>query len=195
MSLGGLVWVGSLLSTSGYVTGEGVVLTQPVPFSHDHHFTGLGIHCGYCHTTVETSAFAGIPPVETCMNCHKEIWTNAELLEPIRESYRSGVPIEWERVHDLPDYVFFNHSIHVAKGIGCESCHGRVDEMPLVRQVESLTMAWCLDCHRDPAEHVRPKEEIYTFDWKPPIPQSELGPQLVAEYDVQSITNCSACHY
>ncbi|MEM7050643.1 MAG: cytochrome c3 family protein [Acidobacteriota bacterium] len=194
-TLAGLVWAGATISTSGYVTGEDVVISQPVPFSHDHHFKGLGIHCLYCHTTVEESAFAGIPPTETCMNCHKEIWTNAELLEPLRESYRSGIPIEWERLHDTPDYVYFNHSVHIAKGIGCESCHGRVDEMPLMIQAESLTMAWCLDCHRDPAQHVRPREEIYTFGWVPPIPQSELGPQLVEEYEIQSVTNCSACHY
>lgn len=192
--LGGLVWAGALLNSSGYTTGQGVIHNQPVPFSHDHHVAGLGIDCRYCHTSVETSSFAGIPPISTCMNCHKEIWTNAELLEPIREAWRSGVPVEWERVHDLPDFVYFNHSIHVAKGIGCETCHGRVDQMPLMRQHASLTMAWCLDCHRDPVKFVRPREEIYTFGWEPPVPQSVLGPRLVAEYDVQSLTNCSVCH-
>jgi len=192
--LGGVVWAGALLNGSGYNTGEGVILNQPVPFSHDHHFAGLGIDCRYCHTSVETSSFAGIPPVSTCMNCHKEIWTNAELLEPIREAWRTGVPVEWERVHDLADFVYFNHSIHVAKGIGCETCHGRVDRMPLMLQHAPLTMAWCLDCHRDPAKYVRPREEVFTFGWEPPEPQSVLGPRLVEEYDVQSLTYCSVCH-
>jgi len=192
--LGGIAWAGALLNASGYNTGEGATLTQPVPFSHDHHFAGLGIDCRYCHTSVETSSFAGIPPISTCMNCHKEIWTNAELLEPIREAWRTGVPVEWERVHDLADFVYFNHSIHVAKGIGCETCHGRVDRMPLMLQHAPLTMAWCLDCHRDPAKYVRPREEVYTFGWEPPEPQSVLGPRLVEEYDVQSLTYCSVCH-
>jgi len=192
--LGGVVWAGALLNSSGYNTGEGAILNQPVPFSHDHHFAGLGIDCRYCHTSVETSSFAGIPPVSTCMNCHKEIWTNAELLEPIRAASRTGVPVEWERVHDLADFVYFNHSIHVAKGIGCETCHGRVDQMPLMLQHAPLTMAWCLDCHRDPAKYVRPREEVYTFGWEPPEPQSVLGPRLVEEYDVQSLTYCSVCH-
>ena len=192
--LGGLAWAGATLSTSGYTTGQGVVLDQPVPFSHDHHTAGLGIHCGYCHTSVEKAAFAGIPPIETCMNCHRQIWTNAALLEPVREAYRTGVPLQWERVHDLPDYVYFNHSVHVAKGIGCESCHGRVDRMPLIKQAESLTMQWCLDCHNAPERFVRPREEVYTFGWQPPEPQAELGPRLVEEYGIASRTSCSVCH-
>jgi hypothetical protein len=192
--LAGLVWIGAELSTSGYSTGEGIILHQPVPFSHDHHVAGLGIDCRYCHTSVEVSASAGIPPVSTCMNCHKEIWTNAELLEPIRAAFRTGVPVQWQRVHDLPDYVYFNHSIHVAKGIGCESCHGRVDLMPLMLQESPLTMAWCLECHRDPAKFVRPREEVFTMGWEPPVPQAELGARLVEEYDVQSLTYCSVCH-
>ena len=192
--LAGLVWIGAELSSSGYSTGEGIILKQPVPFSHDHHFAGLGIDCRYCHTSVEVAASAGIPPIATCMNCHKEIWTNAELLEPIRAAYRTGVPVQWQRVHDLPDFVYFNHSVHVAKGIGCETCHGRVDQMPLMLQESPLTMAWCLECHRDPAKFIRPREEVFTFGWEPPVPQSELGPRLVEEYDVQSLTNCSACH-
>lgn len=192
--LAGVAWIGTLLNTSGYVTGEGVVLNQPVPFSHDHHVAGLGIDCRYCHTTVETSSFAGIPPISTCMNCHKEIWTNAELLEPVRAAYREGVPLQWQRVHDLPDFVYFNHSIHVAKGIGCETCHGRVDQMPLMVQEAPLTMAWCLECHRDPARFVRPAEEVFTFGWQPPLPQEVLGPRLVEEYGIESLTYCSVCH-
>ena len=193
--LGGVVWGGAYLSTSGYVTGEDVVLNQPVPFSHDHHVSGLGISCLYCHTSVERAAFAGIPPISTCMNCHKEIWTNAELLEPVRASFRAGVLIEWERVHDLPDYVYFNHSVHVAKGIGCQSCHGRIDQMPLVRQDRSLTMKWCLDCHRAPEKFVRPRSAIYEFDWPPQgWDQSVEGPRLVEEYEIESLTYCSVCH-
>lgn len=194
VTLAGLVWAGALLSNSGYSTGEGIVLNQPVPFSHDHHFAGLGIHCQYCHTSVEVAANAGIPPISTCINCHKQIWTNADLLEPIRAANRENVPVQWERVHDLPDFVYFNHSVHVAKGIGCESCHGRVDQMPLMVQTAPLTMAWCLDCHRAPEKFVRPKEEIYTFGWEPPVPQSELGTRLVEEYDIASLTDCSTCH-
>jgi hypothetical protein len=193
--LAGLVYGGSLLSNSGYSTGQGIFLNQPVPFSHDHHVAGLGIDCRYCHTGVEVTASAGIPPISTCMNCHKQIWTNADLLEPIRAAYRDGVPVQWERVHDLPDFVYFNHSIHIAKGIGCETCHGRVDKMPLMYQQADLTMAWCLNCHRNPEKFVRPKEEVFTFGWEPPIPQSELGPQLVEEYDIHSLTSCSVCHH
>jgi len=192
--LGGVAATGALLSNSGYSTGQGVFLNQPVPFSHDHHTAGLGIDCRYCHTGVEVAATAGIPPIATCMNCHRQIWTNAELLEPIRAAYREGVAVEWERVHDLPDFVYFDHSVHVTKGIGCETCHGRVDRMPLVYQASSLTMAWCLDCHRDPARFVRPKEEVFTFGWEPPVPQRVLGPQLVEQYDIQTRTSCSACH-
>jgi hypothetical protein len=194
IGLGGLAWAGSMLTGSGVTTGQGLVLDQPVPFSHDHHFAGLGIQCGYCHTSVEKSSFAGIPPIETCMNCHRQVWTNAALLEPIREAWRTGVPIEWERVNDLPDFVYFNHSIHVAKGIGCETCHGRVDQMPLMRQAQPLTMQWCLDCHNDPAKYVRPRDEVYTFGWRPPVPQSELGPRLVEEYGIKSQLSCSVCH-
>lgn len=185
----------AMLSTSGYVTGQTVVLDQPVPFSHNHHVAGLGIGCLYCHTSVEESSFAGIPPISTCMNCHKEIWTDAELLEPIREAWRTGRAVEWERVHDLPDFVYFNHSVHVAKGVGCQSCHGQVDEMPLMLQTGSLTMKWCLDCHRDPASELRPKSEIYNFDWPPQgWDQSVEGPRLAAEYGVESLMSCSVCH-
>jgi len=192
--LAGLVWAGARLSTSGYSTGQGIILHQPVPFSHDHHVSGLGIDCRYCHTSVEVAASAGIPPISTCMNCHRQIWTNADLLEPIRAAYRTGVPVQWQRVNDLPDFVYFNHSVHVAKGVGCETCHGRVDKMPLMLQHASLTMAWCLDCHRDPAKYVRPRDEVFTFGWEPPIPQRELGERLIEENDIHSLTYCSVCH-
>src|SRR6478752_1648235 len=153
-ALGGVVY---LVQGSPYVTYAGVRKPQPVPFSHQHHVTGLGIDCRYCHTSVETSSFAGIPPTKTCMNCHSQIWSTSPTLEPVRESFRTGKSIMWTRVNDLPDYVYFNHSIHVAKGVGCESCHGRVDRMPLTWQENSLQMTWCLDCHRDPSQHIRPR--------------------------------------
>jgi hypothetical protein len=166
-----LGWAFSSLMRSSYATGQDVVKHQPVPFSHKHHVRGLGIDCRYCHTSVERSAFAGIPPTETCMNCHRQIWTNAELLEPIRASYRDNVPVQWTRVHDLPDFVYFNHSVHVAKGIGCSTCHGQVDRMPLMLQDASLQMEWCLQCHRDPVKNVRPREEVFSMSWDPSDPE------------------------
>lgn len=190
---GGLGWMGMVLDRSAYNTKEGVIVKQPVPFSHSHHVAGLGVDCRYCHTSVAKSAFAGMPPTATCMNCHKTIWQDSPMLEPVRESLRTGVPIRWTRVHDLPDFVYFNHSVHIAKGIGCASCHGRVDKMPLMRQDVSLQMEWCLDCHRAPEEHVRPRDEIYNMAWEADDRQT-LGPQLIAEYDVQSLTSCSVCH-
>ena len=198
--VGGAALVGLLgfllymLQQSPYVTQQKVALEQPVPFSHQHHVAGLGIDCRYCHTSVETSNFAGIPPVSTCMNCHKEIWTNAAMLEPIRASYRSGVAIQWERLHRTPDFVQFNHSIHVAKGIGCVSCHGRVDQMQLTYQAEPMSMQWCLNCHRNPEKFVRPRDKVYDMTWKAGDQQA-LGAQLVKEYRIQSKTNCSVCHY
>ena len=189
-----LLWLWSTLLRSAYATGQGVIQKQPVPFSHDHHVAGLGIDCRYCHTTVEKSAFAGIPPTETCMNCHRQIWTNADLLEPVRESYRSGTPIVWNRVNDLPDYVYFNHAIHVAKGVGCVECHGQVDEMPLMRQTASLQMEWCLDCHRDPGKRLRPREEVFNMKWRRPADFEAMQARLVREYDVKSLTSCSVCH-
>jgi hypothetical protein len=190
-------WIFARLLSSGYVTGQYVVRHQPVPFSHEHHVAGLGIDCRYCHTSVEKSAFAGIPPTETCMNCHKQIWTNAELLEPVRASYRDNVPIQWNRVHDLPDFVYFNHSVHVAKGIGCATCHGQVDRMALMTQQASLQMQWCLACHRDPGKYVRPRDQVFNMNWQPPADprQAEaLRARLVKEYHIQSLTNCSTCH-
>jgi hypothetical protein len=192
-----LAWVFSTLLRSSYATGQGIVLNQPVPFSHDHHVAGLGIDCRYCHTSVETSGFAGMPPTETCMNCHKQIWTNADLLEPVRSSFANDVPIPWQRVHDLPDFVYFNHGVHVAKGIGCVTCHGEVDRMPLMFQQASLQMEWCLECHRDPGKYVRPREEVFNLRWEPPADPKEAQAQqarLVKEYRIQSLTSCSTCH-
>jgi len=156
------------LQRSPWVTRQGQRADQPVPFSHKHHVQGLGLQCQYCHTSVEKSSYAGIPPTRTCMNCHAQIWTNAQLLEPVRESWSTGQSIPWIKVHDLPDFVFFSHEIHVNKGIGCESCHGKVDEMPLMYEQNTLQMEWCLDCHRNPAKNLRPTSQVYNMDWEAP---------------------------
>jgi hypothetical protein len=156
------------LQRSPWVTRQGQRPDQPVPFSHKHHVQGLGLQCQYCHTSVEKSSYAGIPPTATCMNCHAQIWTNASLLEPVRQSWATGASIQWIRVHDLPDYVYFNHEIHVNKGIGCASCHGRVDQMPLMYEQNSLQMEWCLNCHRNPGVNLRPTSEIYNMAWAGP---------------------------
>jgi hypothetical protein len=156
------------LQRSPWVTRQGQRPDQPIPFSHKHHVEGLGLQCQYCHTSVEQSSYAGIPPTKTCINCHSQIWTNAELLEPVRQSWATGASIQWIRVHDLPDYVYFNHEVHVNKGIGCASCHGRVDEMPLMYQQNTLQMEWCLNCHRNPASNLRPTSEIYNMAWAGP---------------------------
>jgi hypothetical protein len=167
---------------------------QPVMFSHKNHIDGLGIDCRYCHTSVEVSSSAGIPPTHTCMSCHSQVWTEAPILEPVRESYRTGKPMEWIRVHDLPDFVYFNHSIHVKQGVGCTTCHGQVDQMPLVRQVNTLYMGWCLDCHRNPEQYVRPRDKVFDVTWTPPSDQLEQGRELVKQYNIQKLTHCSACH-
>jgi len=153
------------LQRSPWVTRQGQRPDQPIPFSHKHHVEGLGLQCQYCHTTVETSSYAGIPPTKTCINCHAQIWTNAALLQPVRDSWATGESVQWTKVHDLPDFVYFNHSIHVNKGIGCASCHGRVDEMPLMYMENSLQMEWCLDCHRNPGKNLRPTAETYNMAW------------------------------
>jgi len=156
------------LQRSPWVTRQGQRPDQPVPFSHKHHVQGLGIQCQYCHVTVEKSSYAGIPPTKTCMNCHAQIWTNAQLLEPVRQSWMTGQSLPWTKVHDLPDYVYFSHEIHVSKGLGCASCHGRVDQMPLMYAENTLQMEWCLDCHRNPAKNLRPASEIYNMAWEKP---------------------------
>jgi hypothetical protein len=156
------------LQRSPWVTRQGQRAEQPVPFSHKHHVEGLGLQCQYCHTTVEDSSYAGIPPTKTCINCHSQIWTNAALLQPVRDSWATDASIQWIKVHDLPDYVYFNHEIHVNKGIGCASCHGRVDQMPLMYMQNTLQMEWCLNCHRNPAADLRPTSEIYNMAWAEP---------------------------
>ncbi|MFQ5525631.1 MAG: cytochrome c3 family protein [Thermoanaerobaculia bacterium] len=195
--VGALGWVFAELDRSSYNTGQGVVIKQPVPFSHDHHTAALGIDCRYCHSSVENAASAGIPATATCMNCHKQIWADSPMLEPVRQSFADREPIRWERIHDLPDFVYFDHSIHASKGIGCATCHGRVDEMPLIYQAESLQMEWCLKCHRQPELFVRPREELVNMSWTAPggrPGQRQLGQELVAEYNIQSKLNCSVCH-
>jgi hypothetical protein len=200
------------LQRSPYVTNQRIAPDQPVPFSHQHHVAGLGLDCRYCHTTVEESSFAGIPPTKTCMNCHAQIWTNAALLEPVRASFRTGQSLQWTRVHDLPDFVYFNHSIHVNKGVGCYSCHGPVDQMPLMYQENSLQMEWCLNCHREPEKFLRPKEKVFDMTYHAPdgseknavewkgkkyLHQADLGMALAKEYHLRTtrdITSCSTCH-
>lgn len=189
-------WTCVTLNRSSYSTGQGVVRPQPVQFSHEHHVSGLGIDCRYCHTSVEVSAFAGMPATQTCMNCHKIIWSDSPYLAPVRESYRTGMPLRWTRVNNTPDFVYFNHSIHVAKGIGCTSCHGRVDQMELLYQATSMQMEWCLDCHRHPERNVRPRSEVFNMAYEAEN-QSELGPRLVEQYHIRdpyTLTNCSMCH-
>jgi hypothetical protein len=191
---GGLLWLVLEVNRSPWVTQAGVVRDQPVPFSHAHHVGGLGIDCRYCHTSVEKAAFAGIPPTKTCMNCHSQIWKDAPTLEPVRASFRTDTSLEWTRVHDLPDFVYFNHSAHVNKGVGCSTCHGRVDKMPLMWQQSSLLMEWCLECHRQPERFVRPNEEVFNIAYEPPAEQLELGKELVKKYGIHTRTSCSACH-
>ena len=190
--LAAIVWAGNQWLRSSYATQVDVVRDQPVPFSHDHHTSGLGIDCRYCHATVETSAFAGMPTTETCMGCHSQIWRDSPLLAPVRESWRTGQPLAWTRVHDLPDFVYFNHSIHVAKGIGCESCHGRVDKMPLMRKVATLHMEWCLDCHEHPERNVREREALFVFGG----PGQEKKFELVKDYGIvqAQLLDCVICH-
>ncbi|MFT4114863.1 cytochrome c3 family protein [Silvibacterium sp.] len=173
------------LQRSPWVTRQGQRADQPVPFSHKHHVQGLGLQCQYCHVSVEKSSYAGIPPTRTCMNCHAQIWTNADLLEPVRQSWATGQSIPWTKVHDLPDYVYFNHEIHVNKGMGCSSCHGRVDEMPIMYQQNTLQMEWCLNCHRNPGKNIRPTSEIYNMAW---TGASELKPVWCAAADAKGGT-------
>jgi hypothetical protein len=191
-----LSWVTLELSRSSYMTRQGLTLKQPVPFSHEHHVSGLGIDCRYCHTSVDKSAVAGIPPTETCMNCHRSIWTNAELLEPIRASYKNNVPMQWAKVNDLPDYVYFNHSVHIAKGMGCVTCHGPVGKMQLMYQDKSLLMEWCIDCHRNPVKNARPRRGIYDPNWQPStdVKQQQEDAAEIKGYHLQSLTSCSTCH-
>jgi hypothetical protein len=172
-------------------------LEQPVPFSHKHHVGDDGIDCRYCHSSVDKAAFAGLPSTETCMTCHSQIWSDSPLLAPVRESFATGKPLEWERVHDLPDFAYFNHSIHLKKGVGCFSCHGEIDQMPLVWKEKDLSMGWCVECHKNPAPSLRPKELLYEMRPYKPEPGQPTGKQLFDDYHVMGpfqMTNCSTCH-
>ncbi len=209
-TLAGVLWACIQFQRSPYVTYAGEARPQPAPFSHQHHVAALGIDCRYCHTSVETSSFAGIPPTKTCMNCHSQIWTSAPLLEPVRESFRTGKSLVWNRVNDLPDFVYFDHSIHINKGVGCNTCHGPVDRMPLMYNHASLQMEWCIECHRAPEKNLRPREQVFNMRYQQPtrdLPvvvdghaytdQLSLGKQLVQKYHlrtVMDITSCSTCH-
>lgn len=206
----GLFWFFEMMQRSPYYSQRDVVRKQPVPFSHEHHVGGLGIDCRYCHTSVEFSSFAGLPPTKTCMNCHAQIWTNSEMLQPVRESYRSGEPLRWTRVNDLPDYVYFDHSIHIHKGVGCNDCHGPVDRIPMMYAAVTLQMEWCLNCHRAPEKFLRPRDQVFNMRYQQPsrrypvsvdgktfIDQGSLGEYLKAKFHVrtpQDITSCDTCH-
>jgi hypothetical protein len=182
------------VNRSGYVTRAGEVRDQPIPFSHQHHVGGLGIDCRYCHTSVEVSASAGLPPTRTCLNCHSQIWNQSPMLEPVRASFRTGQSIEWVRVHDLPDFTYFNHSAHVNRGVGCTTCHGEVDRMPLMYQEKSLQMEWCLDCHRRPEKYVRPQSEVFNPRWTPPLDYASWARAEVDRRNIRPRTSCSTCH-
>lgn len=192
VTLAGAGWV---LPQISHHTRVGYAQPQPVQFSHEHHVGGLGIDCRYCHTSAEVSANAGFPPTHTCMSCHSQIWTNAEMLAPVRRSLMESEPIRWNRVNKLPDYVFFNHSIHVTKGVGCVTCHGPIDRMPLTWKGASLQMSWCLGCHRDPAPNLRPVEEVFNPTWTR-TDETPPGEQLLAEYGIHpaTLSDCSVCH-
>jgi cytochrome c7-like protein len=189
-----LGWAVYELSASPYVTDVNVAKDQPVPFSHKHHVGELGLDCRYCHTAVESSSSAGMPPTQTCMTCHSQIWVNSSMLEPVRASYRDDKSIQWIRVNAVPDFVYFNHSIHVNKGVACVTCHGPVGDMPLTWRANTLQMGWCLDCHRNPEKFVRPRENVFDIHYQAPANQTELGLKLMKDYKIQSLTNCTTCH-
>jgi hypothetical protein len=188
------IGIAYVIDRGPWITDVGVAPVQPIYFSHKHHVKDDGIDCRYCHSSVENSSSAGIPPTETCMSCHSQIWNNATVTEPIRQSWATGKSIEWTKVHDLPDYVYFNHSIHIAKGVGCSTCHGQINEMPWVYKVNTLYMNWCINCHRNPGAYLRPKSEVFNMDYQMPANQASLGAQLVKENHVQSLTDCATCH-
>lgn len=194
--LAGLAALGYLFVKSPYMTGVGLAREQPVPFSHRQHVSGLDLDCRYCHSSVETNDFAGIPPTEVCMGCHAQVTPDAPILESVRASFENDQSLEWVRVHSLADFVYFNHAVHIQKGIGCETCHGRVDQMTGIVKTESLRMDWCLACHRAPEEFVRPREQVFTMGWQSPADQATLGPQLVTEYGIKvdQLADCSICH-
>jgi hypothetical protein len=186
------IWV---VPVMGYNTEERYAPEQPVPFSHRHHVSGLGLDCRYCHTTVEKSWNAGMPSTAICMTCHSQIWKNAAMLAPDRQSLAENVPLRWTRIYGLPDYVFFDHSIHIAKGVGCTECHGPIGDMDLTWKASTLFMSWCLACHRDPAPHLRPKDEVFNPHWQR-TSSTPSGKSLMAEYHIQTVklSDCGICH-
>jgi hypothetical protein len=188
------VWLLPEFNRSPYITQTGIPREQPIPFSHKQHVSELGIDCRYCHTDAEKTSFAGMPSTHTCMTCHSQILVNSPVLEPVRTSYKTGYSLEWLRVHDLPDFVYFNHSIHLHKGIGCVTCHGRVDQMPVIWKENSLDMEWCLDCHIQPELFMQPRESVFNSAWKTPKNQLKLGQKLVNEYNVNPSLDCNTCH-
>jgi hypothetical protein len=177
-----------------YGTGQQEQVAQPVQFDHRHHVVDDLIDCRHCHTTVDRAPSAGIPSTELCLNCHSQVWNKSPLLDVVRASWFSGQAIPWVRVHRLPGFVYFNHAIHVNKGVGCVECHGRVDQMAAMEQVEPLSMGWCLDCHRNPAPRLRPVEEITSMTWEPPADRDAFGRELAKRYDVKPRTSCYTCH-
>jgi hypothetical protein len=184
----------SVVNQTSYVTEVHNARPQPVPFSHKHHVGELGLDCRYCHSTVDVSSSAGMPSTQTCMACHSQIWTGAAILEPVRASYRDSTPISWTRVNAVPDFVYFNHSIHVAKGVGCTTCHGPIAEMNITWSAQTLYMRWCLECHNAPEKFLRPRSEVFNAFYEPPSDQEALGKRLMSEYKVQKLTNCTTCH-
>ena len=192
-----LLLVSAGISRSSYRTNVGLALEQPVPFSHKHHSGELGLDCRYCHQQVETLATAGIPPTWTCMTCHSQIWTGSEMLAPVRNSLARNEPLQWTRLNRLPNYVYFNHAIHVTKGVGCSTCHGAVDTMQLTYKANAFEMQFCVDCHRHPDQFVRPQDQVWNMHWSPPPDQESAGPKLVAAYHIGTaarLTDCSICH-
>ena len=183
-----------MVDRSNAATQVNSPVPQPIAFSHRHHVGEEGFDCRYCHATAETSTFAGMPASATCMNCHSQVLAQSPKLALLRQSVQSNVPIMWNRVYDLPDYAYFDHSAHVTHGLGCETCHGRVDQMSGIWKASSLQMSWCLDCHNHPEKYVRPLEAVYQMGYVPAEPQSVLGPKLVAAYHIQRLTDCSTCH-
>ncbi len=195
--VGGLGYIIYAVNQSAYYTNINVARQQPVPFSHKHHVTDDGIDCRYCHTSVEKSGFAGLPTTHTCMSCHSKLWLNSSMLEPVRVSYATDKSLEWTRVNAVPGFVYFDHSIHINKGIGCTTCHGEIGKMPLTYRANTLYMRWCIDCHKNPALHVRHKADVFKADYVEPSNQLEMGQQLVKEYKIKEpklITDCYTCH-
>ncbi|HEX5504679.1 MAG TPA: cytochrome c3 family protein [Thermomicrobiales bacterium] len=193
---GAIIWASVLFVRSGFNTGVNNPLGQPVPFSHEHHVGGLGLDCRYCHTSVEDSSYAGMPPTATCMTCHSQVWKDSPVLAPVRQSLAQNQPLQWNRVYVLPGFVYFDHSIHVQHGVGCATCHGRVDQMPLTFKAEEVTMSWCLTCHKNPAPNLRPADQVFNMAYQTPPNQAALGQQLMRQYhiDTSVLTDCSTCH-